>query len=134
MPKIITILLMLARLFGVVQIVVGLAIWFGMTSAVAFHSAVGSLFVLVLWIIAVIALFALSSRIVPFIALLWGGLVLWFGMAQMSLLPGGAHWAIRLAHLLVGLAAIGLAETLGKAVRRHWDARHAQATQAPRAT
>jgi hypothetical protein len=123
MQKTVTILLTVARLLGVVQILGGLAIWFGLTRAVAFHSAIGTAFVLALWIISLIALFALSSRGLPLMTLLWGGLVLWFGMAQISLLPGRAHWAVRLAHLLVGIAAIGLVETLGKAVKRHWVAR-----------
>ncbi|MDB4874809.1 MAG: hypothetical protein JWM41_1255 [Gemmatimonadetes bacterium] len=111
---------MLGRLLGVVQIVVGLGMWFGMLAgAVAFHTAVGSLFVLVLWVVAGIALFALPKRGVALFALLWGALVLWFGMAQMTLLPGSAHWAIRVAHLLVGVAAMGLLEALGGAVKRH---------------
>src|SRR5689334_1273260 len=117
------ILQMLARLLGVVQILVGLAIWLGRApKAVVFHTAVGSLFVLVLWIIAAIALFALSKRGVALFALLWGALVLWFGMAQTTFLPGAGHWAIRVAHLLVGLAAIGLAERLASAIRLHWQA------------
>ncbi|HVX39933.1 MAG TPA: hypothetical protein VHB25_10200 [Gemmatimonadaceae bacterium] len=117
---------MIARLLGVVQIVVGVAIWIRGASqgVVAFHAAAGSLFVLALWIIGVIALFALPRRGLALFTLLWGGLVLWFGMAQTTLLVGSAHWAIRVAHLLVGLAAMGLAEALGGATRRHWAATH----------
>jgi hypothetical protein len=115
-----TSLLMLARLLGVVQIVVGLGMWFGLLAgAVTFHTALGSLFVLVLWIIAGIALFALPTRGIALFTLLWGALVLWFGMAQTTLLPGSAHWAVRVAHLLVGVAALGLVEALGGAVKRH---------------
>jgi len=120
MTKTVVVLQMLVRLLGVTQIVVGLAMWFGgATRAVAFHSAVGSLLVLVVWIVAIIALFALSSRALPLITLLVAGLTLWFGMAQTTLLAGNAHWAVRLAHLLVGLATLGLAESLAKAVKRH---------------
>ena len=120
MTKTVVVLQMLVRLLGVVQILVGLAIWFGWAKpAVAFHSMVGSLFVLFVWIIAIIALFALSHRGLPLITLLVAGLALWFGMAQTTLLVGSAHWAVRLAHLLVGLATLGLAESLAKAVRRH---------------
>jgi hypothetical protein len=119
----VTVLQMLARLLGAAQILIGFAIWFGWApNTVVLHTALGSLFVLVLWIIAAIALFALSKRAVALFALLWGALVLWLGMAQTALLPGGAHWAVRLVHLLVGLAAIGLAESLGKAVKLHWAA------------
>jgi len=120
MTKTVVVLQMLVRLLGVTQIVVGLAMWFGgATRAVAFHSAVGSLLVLVVWIVAIIALFALPSRGLPLITLLVAGLTLWFGMAQTTMLVGSAHWAVRLAHLLVGLATLGLAESLAKAVKRH---------------
>lgn len=126
MTKTVAVLQMLVRLLGVVQILVGLAIWFGWAKpAVAFHSAIGSLFVLVVWIIAIIALFALSHRALPLITLLVAGLALWFGMAQTTLLVGSAHWAVRLAHLLVGLATLGLAESLSKAVKRHHAAQSA---------
>ena len=115
---------MLGRLLGVIQILVGLAIWFGFAAGtVAFHMAVGSLFVLVLWIVGLIALFVLDKRGLALFTLLWGGLVLWFGMAQTTLLVGSAHWVIRLAHLLVGMAAIGLVESLGKATKAHYAAK-----------
>jgi len=120
MTKTVGVVQVIARLLGVVQILVGLAIWFGWaTSAIAFHSAVGSLFVLVVWIIAIIALFALPRRALPLITLLVAGVALWFGMAQTTLLVGSAHWAVRFAHLLVGLATMGLAEALAKAVKQH---------------
>jgi hypothetical protein len=116
----IIVLQMLARLLGVTQILIGFAIWLGWApKAVVLHTALGSLFVLVVWIIGTIALFALSKRGVALFTLLWGALVLWLGMAQTTLLPGGLHWSVRLAHLLVGLAAMGLAESLGKAVKLH---------------
>jgi hypothetical protein len=81
------------------------------------------LFVLVVWIVALIALFTLSHRLVPLITLLIGGLLLWFGMAQPSLPVGSGHWAVRLAHLLVGLATLGLVEALAKAARVHLTTR-----------
>jgi hypothetical protein len=122
-------LLILGRLLGLLQITVGLALWMNwLPRAVAFHSAMGSLLVLVLWMVALIALFVLSTRAVPLIALFWGGLVLWLGMAQMTLLVGDAHWTIRVAHLVVGLAAIGFIESLVKATSRHWAVRGASAS------
>jgi hypothetical protein len=119
MRKTLTVLLMLARLLGVVQLVVGLCMWVGLLKVVALHSALGSLFVLVTWIIAGIALFALPRRGVALFTLLIGGIVLWFGMAQVTLLAGSMHWAVRVVHLLLGLATLGLIESLAKAVKRH---------------
>jgi hypothetical protein len=118
MKTITTILLMLVRLLGVVQLVVGLAIWFGYAAgARSMHIGVGMLFVLVLWIFAVFALFALPRRGLALLTLLLGGIVVWFGMAQLTMLPGSAHWIVRVIHLLLGLSAMGIAERLGKAIK-----------------
>src|SRR5262249_50351043 len=129
MQTILRLLLILGRLLGIIQITVGLALWLGwLPRAVAFHTAAGSLLVLVLWTVALIALFALSSRSIPLVALFWGGLVLWLGMAQMTILNGSAHWTIRVAHFVIGLAAIGFIESLVKATRRHWSPRSLSAS------
>lgn len=118
MRKTVTMLIMLGRLLGVVQILGGVAIWIGLPPwAVQAHMAIGSLFVLVLWIIGVIGLFALSARGLALFTLIWGAFVLWLGMAQTSLLPGTTHWVIRVLHLVVGLAALCLLERLGKMLR-----------------
>jgi hypothetical protein len=119
MIKLVTVLLMLARLLGAILLVLGFCIWFNIAKPTAAHAALGSLFVLVMWVIAVIALFALPRRGLPLFALLLGALVMWFGMTQTTLLTGSMHWAVRVVHLLLGLAALGLTEALAKAVRIH---------------
>jgi hypothetical protein len=39
-------------------------------------------------------------------------------MTQQGLLPGSLHWIVRVAHLVIGLAAMPLAERLAAAPRR----------------
>ena len=125
MTKFLTILLMIARLLGVVLLLLGAAIWLGFgTGLTATHAILGSLFVLDAWIIAIIALFALPARALPLLLLALGGVVAWFGGAQTSLLVGTGHWAIRLLHLLLGVAMLGLIEALAKAVRLHRQTVH----------
>jgi hypothetical protein len=119
MTKLVKILLMLARLLGVVLLVLGFSIWFGIAKPAAVHAALGSLFVLIMWVLAVIALFALPKRGLPLFALLVGAVVIWFGVAQTTLLTGSMHWVVRFVHLLLGLSALGLTEALAKAVRVH---------------
>jgi hypothetical protein len=41
-----------------------------------------------------------------------------FGLVQTNLLPGGAHVAVQLLHLVVGLGAVGLVENLARRSRR----------------
>jgi hypothetical protein len=123
MRQTLTVLLMLARVLGIEQMLTGFGLWFGGFSNRALHTGLGSLFVLVTWIIAVIALFALPKRGVALFALAWGALVLWFGMAQTTLLVGSAHWTVRIAHLLMAAATLGIIEALVKSVKLHVSAR-----------
>jgi hypothetical protein len=125
MTRLTTILIMIARLLGVAQLLTGFAFWLGFMPNTSPHFGMGSLLVLVVWIIALIALFALPKRGVALATMLWGGLVLWFGMTQTTFLIGGSHWIIRVAHLLVGVSMLGLAESLAKAVKLHLAARTA---------
>src|SRR3954464_1635660 len=114
MTRLTTILIMIARLLGVAQILTGFAFWFGWMPSTSAHFGMGSLLVLVVWIIALIGLFALPKRGIPLLAMLWGGIVLWFGMTQTTFLVGGSHWIVRVAHLLVGVSMLGLAEAIAK--------------------
>lgn len=128
MRNLVKLLLMVARVLVTAQIVLGLLIWFGKISLTQAHIAIGSLFVLDLWILGVIALFALSARGLSLFALLMGGVIMWLGVAQTSLLVGSAHWAVRLVHLLLGMSAMGIVEPLSKALLAHYDTRGAART------
>jgi hypothetical protein len=50
--------------------------------------------------------------------MLYGVVVVAFGMRMGTLLPGRAHEVIRVLHFLIGLGAIGLAESIGVRMRR----------------
>lgn len=109
-------LLFIARILFGIQLVLGVLIWFGDTSLVQVHIVQGGLFVLDMWVLALIALFALPTRKLALFTLLLGGAILWFGIAQRTFLVGPMHWPIRLLHLLLGVSAMGLIEPLAKAV------------------
>ncbi len=110
---------MLVRLAAVALIALGIVIWTGHPDGIAgIHILIGLLFVLALWVLAVLAL--RSSVAFPLAAagLVWGMVVVAFGLAQQALIPGDAHWVIRVIHLLIGLVAVGLAEMLSGRLRR----------------
>ena len=52
------------------------------------------------------------------VVIVWGVLVVALGMTQDSLLTGDLHWLIKVVHLLVGLGAIGQAESLAVRTKR----------------
>lgn len=106
---------MVMRLLGLTLIVLGLLFWSGHAlQLVNLHMAVGVLFVLSIWVLAGLAAKMHQSSGFIALAVVWGLIVLALGMAQRGLVPGSLHWMIRVLHLLVGLAAMGIGENLAK--------------------
>jgi hypothetical protein len=107
------VILILMRLSATIQVIVGVGFWTGhWYSLLPIHWANGILFVLLLWTIAVIALVQRRAAGRALFAILWGLVVVALGFAQQGILPGGLHWVIRVLHLAIGLAALGIAEGL----------------------
>ena len=108
------VLLMLMRVAAGIQVVLGIGFWTGhWYGAVPVHMTVGSSYVVLLWILAVIALVQRRVVGVALFAILWGALVAALGYAQQGILAGSDfHWIVRVVHLLVSLSALGLAERL----------------------
>ena len=114
-----------ARVIAVIQIALGVLFWTGNAdSLVIVHMAVGLLLVVDLWVAVGLGLRAGAPAGLAVLALVWSVGMPVFGLTQTNLLPGGAHWAVQVLHLLVGLAAVGLVEALaGAAGRRGAPAR-----------
>jgi ABC-type multidrug transport system permease subunit len=109
---------MLVRVFGTVQIALGLLFWTGnLMNLIPLHMLLGLIIVLLLWGVAVMAL---VSRVVLGVAafgLVWGVVVIALGVTQTGLLPGGLHWLVQVLHLLVGIGALALAERLARRIK-----------------
>ena len=113
-----TVLHMWVRVTGVIMIVLGLLFWSGNAKGlIPVHMLIGITLVLKLWGLAVIGALARVSVGLVVVALVWGLIVPLLGLTQTQLLPGSAHWLIQVLHLLVGLGAISLAETLGRQIQ-----------------
>src|SRR5712692_9796318 len=115
-----TALTMLARVTWVLQVGVGILFWTGRASGaapVSLHILIGLVFVLTLWALAVLALRSGTSVAFSLTALVWGLVVLLVGLAQTVLLIGNAHWIIQILHLLIGIVAIALVETVARGLR-----------------
>jgi hypothetical protein len=108
-------LLMLLRLLAGILVVLGIGFWSGHWSGLRnLHMALGALFVLVLWSLAVLALTARRAVGLAVFALIWGVVIAGFGAAQQGLLVGDLHWIVRIVHLAIALAAMPIAERLAK--------------------
>jgi hypothetical protein len=110
-------ILWIVRIAGTLQLVLGALFWTGHAySYVPLHIINGVVIVLTLWIAAVLAFIARTHPRLASFALLWGLALPAFGMRQATVLIGPMHWIVRVIHLLMGLAAMALAGTLGQAV------------------
>jgi hypothetical protein len=109
----------LVRICGILLLILGLLIWFeGMRQLIDTHMLLGLVFVISLWVLAFASTrLGASTGFAGGVAVM-GLLVLLLGVTQTSILPGPYHWLIQLVHLLLGMAAMGMAESLAGGVRR----------------
>src|SRR5919201_5819021 len=114
-----TVARVLVRIAGVLQLGLGLLFWTGnVLTLIPLHMLVGSVIVLLLWTLAGLAARAGAHAGLVLLALAWGVVVPVLGMTQTALLPGPLHWLVQVMHLLVGLVALALAETLARRILR----------------
>lgn len=107
----------IVRISGTLQLLLGVSFWTGHGyQYLPLHIINGFVIVLTLWTAAVLALIARTRDGLALFGLLWGLALPAFGLVQATLLVGSSHWIVRIAHLLMGLAAMGIAGTLGQAV------------------
>ena len=107
------------RLLGLALIVLGFMFWTRTAyTLIPIHMRLGETLVALLWILAIFDILAKAPAGLIAAAILWGVVVVAFGMNMGGLLPGRAHEVIRVAHFLFGLGAIGLSESLGARIKR----------------
>ena len=79
----------------------------------------GIVLVLALWAVAGLALQTGARPTLPAVAIAWGVLMAAFGLTQAQILPGDSlHAVVQVAHLVIGLGAVGLGEALGAGANR----------------
>ncbi len=108
----------LVRLTGLIEIVLGAFIWTGNADfLIPIHIASGSVLVLALVALAVLAARAGVQLGFVALAVVWAVVVVIVGLTQEQLLPESGHWVIQVVHLLLGLGAIGQAEYLATRIK-----------------
>jgi hypothetical protein len=109
--------LWIVRIAGTVQLVLGAFFWIGHAyTLLPLHIVSGTLIVVTLWTDAVLALITRTRRGLALFGLVWGLALPAFGLGQAAVLVGSMHWIVRVVHLLMGLAAMAIAGTLGQAI------------------
>jgi hypothetical protein len=108
----IRILMWTGPLAGIGAITLGLLHWFFRISFLQIHMLFGLLVTLTLLIAGIVAVFTKGLRVLGATAIVFALIVPVFGVTQMQILVGDFHWLIRVAHLLVGAAAVSLTERI----------------------
>ncbi|HEY1456702.1 MAG TPA: hypothetical protein VGG31_09395 [Candidatus Dormibacteraeota bacterium] len=107
------------RICGLVLIVLGALIWTGHgDQLVDVHETFGILLVIGLWTLAFLGARAGLPVGLVVVAFVWGLIAPALGLTQANILNNGWHWVIQVIHLLIGLGAIGIAEQLGRRIRK----------------
>lgn len=109
----------LVRISGLLLIILGILFWTGHAlRLVPVHMLLGLLLAIALWALALlVGRRGVSAGFVA-LAIVWGIVMLVFGVAQANLLPGKAHWVIEVLHLLIGLVAMSFGEQLVQRLAR----------------
>jgi hypothetical protein len=114
-----SVLQMIVRITGVLQIVLGVVFWTGNAgSLVMVHILSGMILVFALWGLGILSIQARASVPVALVAFVWGLLTIGLGMSQDQIFIGPSHWIVQVLHLLIGIGAIGLSERLGAGILR----------------
>ncbi len=114
-----TILIMVARLAGLVALLLGTAYWLTYDVPLPLHMACGALLVIALWGLAIQV--RSQSIGLALLAALWGLFIPVLAIMQLTvpvyLQMEEAQTVLRGLHVAAGLCTIGLAEYLAKRVR-----------------
>jgi hypothetical protein len=107
--------LMLMRLGAAIQLILGIGFWTGhWVAAIPLHRTIGIVYVVLLWVLALLALVKRANVGLALFAIVWGLVIAGLGFAQTTLLVGDLHWIIRVLHLVIAVSAMPIAERLAR--------------------
>jgi hypothetical protein len=111
------------RLCGAVQLVLGALIWFAPgRNYLPLHLLTGTLLVLALLTLAMLGLRSTVRWPLAVFTMLWSLALPAFGFPHANVLIGPLHWIIRMTHLMMGIVAIALSETIAKQILQRSEA------------
>ena len=122
--KVLTIAIMVLRVAVLAALVLGIIFWTGNAdNLVPVHMLLGIIVVLSLWVIGLSQGFMKGGSFgMAAATFILGLIVAIVGLSQQSWLDVSPHWVIQVIHLLLGLSAIGLGETIYARTRRRLKA------------
>jgi len=114
-----SILQMVIRIIGSIQLILGIVFWTGNAeSLVICHILLGSILVIALWALTYQASRAGVSQWLVILTAVWGLILPIWGLAQDKIFPGSYHWITQVLHMLCGVGAVGMAEIIAVQMRK----------------
>ncbi len=112
------------RLLSLLVLILGFMFWAHRGyDYVPLHMGAAIALVVLLWCLSIIGFATRVKAGLVLAGLLWGVLVLWWGFSMHGLFPrifpGSKYEIARVVHFLIGLAAIGMGEALGKRIKQN---------------
>ncbi len=102
----------IARIVGAAALLLGLFYWITGIDIVIYHMLCGLTLALSFLILSIIMVFTGGLRLLGIIGILYALILPVFGATQGEILPGDLHWLIRAAHMLVGIGALALIQSI----------------------
>lgn len=102
-----------ARVAGLIALLLGLSHWFASLNVISLHMLFGIIVALDLLALGVLLLATAGMRLLGLVSIVYAIILPIFGLTQFQLLVGNLHWLIRTAHLLVGLGALVYIQIFG---------------------
>ena len=116
---VVRIALNIVRVGVLIELALGILFWTGNADSLQIvHIVIGILVVLSLWTLGIAQGLQGGSFGLALATFVIGFLLALVGLFQTRWLIGSNHWIIQVIHLLLGLSAIGLAETISGRYRR----------------
>lgn len=110
---------MIVRIGVLTDLVLGILFWTGNVDSLQIvHIVIGIIVVLSLWTLGIAQGLQGGSFGLSIATFVLGFLLVLVGLFQTRWLVDNYHWVIQVIHLLLGLSAIGLGETIGGRYRR----------------
>ena len=114
-----SVLQMVIRIAGLIQLVLGVIVWTGTADAlIMIHALIGSIFTIALF---TVTYQAYRADVLPWLVILtavWALVLPVWGLAQEKIFPESYFWIAQILHVLCGIGAIGLAEMLSAQMRK----------------
>jgi hypothetical protein len=114
MQKTTTIVKMIIRVTGLIQLGVGLVTWPGKAYfLIPIHIFIVSILVVALLVLVTLAAQARVSTWLVLLGGAWALVLPAWGLTQTLFVPENVVWIIQVLHVLCGIGAVGVAEILG---------------------